>query len=95
MKNNPIVFILLLSVACTSSSSDKGSTTASSDSAGVASTSEPEKKTAADIKIGDSLRVSPLSITHHYTGIIGGKYKLLMNLYFDGNEVTGSYRYFT
>lgn len=34
-------------------------------------------------------------VTHHYTGVIGGKYKFLMNLYFDKENIEGVYRYYT
>src|ERR1700754_5081213 len=41
------------------------------------------------------LHPSKPSITHHYTGVIGGKYKFLMNLYFDKDSIEGEYRYYT
>jgi hypothetical protein len=41
------------------------------------------------------LHESKLEVKHHYTGLIGGKYKFLMNLYFDNKgNVDGEYRYY-
>lgn len=41
------------------------------------------------------LHKSKTFTTHHYTGVIGGKYKFLMNLYFDKENIKGVYRYYT
>lgn len=41
------------------------------------------------------LHESKLEVKHHYTGLIGAKYKFLMNLYFDNKgNVDGEYRYY-
>jgi len=41
------------------------------------------------------LTPSKYTVTHHYTGVIAGKYKFLMNLFFDKDTITGEYRYYT
>lgn len=41
------------------------------------------------------LHESKVEVKHHYTGLIGAKYKFLMNLYFDNKgNVDGEYRYY-
>jgi len=42
-----------------------------------------------------TLKPSSYTITHHYTGVIAGKYKFLMNLFFDEEKINGEYRYYT
>ncbi|HZY81716.1 MAG TPA: hypothetical protein VFE50_19470 [Cyclobacteriaceae bacterium] len=51
--------------------------------------------TASSTCFSQSLKPSQYSITHHYTGVIGGKYKFLMNLFFDKEKINGEYRYYT
>ncbi len=79
---------LLLAVACTSPQNQDESKADSTDEA-----SAPDVPTTADTPGGYHL-TNP-SITHHYTGVIGGKYKFLMNLNFDSDSIHGQYRYYS
>jgi hypothetical protein len=87
MKALPLL-ILVIAVACTKPSNQ--------DEAIKADSTESQQTTeTTDANAPAGMRMSNPSITHHYTGVIGGKYKFLMNLSFDADSIEGEYRYYT
>jgi hypothetical protein len=87
MTNKLILIALLAITACTASSENAAE---ANDSTSIANEfGDPS------LAIPDSLHRSIVSITHHYTGLLGEKYKLGMNLTFEKENNYGLYRYAT
>jgi hypothetical protein len=86
---NKLILITFVAITACSAPSENASETQDSTATAADEFGNPS------LAIPDSLHRSLISVTHHYTGLLGEKYKLGMNLTFEKDMNYGLYRYAT